>query len=186
MISNLEASILGLVCEGFRYGYELDKIIDERNMRHWTEIAFSSIYYVLKRLEKKGLIASGSEMVSGRARKVYSVTPQGEAAMSDKVRDLISKHHQVTDPFDLGIGNLHRLPFDEIINGLRSYRASLDASEQFYRKRLEVMDESEWPHHIRGLVTRPLAMLGAERKWVQSYIEDLEAHHKAKEELHGL
>jgi DNA-binding PadR family transcriptional regulator len=185
MISNLEASILGLVCEGFRYGYELDKIIDERNMRHWTEIAFSSIYYVLKRLEKKGLITSGSERVSGRARKVYSVTPQGEDAMSEKVRELISSRHQVTDPFDLGIGNLHTLSFEEIIDGLRSYRASLDASEQFYRKRLEVMDESEWPLHIRGLVTRPLAKLDAEKIWIQGYIEGLEAHHEAKEEIRG-
>jgi len=185
MISNLEASILGLVCEGFRYGYELDKIIDERNMRHWTEIAFSSIYYVLKRLEKKGLISSGSERVSGRSRKVYSVTPEGEAAMSEKVRDLISSHHQVTDPFDLGIGNLHTLPFEDVIDGLRLYGASLDVSKKFYRKRLEVMEESEWPHHIRGLVTRPLVMLEAEKKWVQTYIEELEAHHEAKEELHG-
>ncbi|MBT3285587.1 PadR family transcriptional regulator [Candidatus Bathyarchaeota archaeon] len=185
MISNLETSILGLVCEGFSYGYELDKIIDERNMRHWTEIAFSSIYYVLKRLEKKGLITSGSERVSGRTRKIYSVTLQGEATMNEKVRELISSHHQVTDPFDLGIGNLHTLPFEDIIKGLKSYKESLDSREQFYRKRLEVMEESDWPHHIRGLVTRPLAMMDAERKWIQSYINDLEAHHEAKEELHG-
>jgi DNA-binding PadR family transcriptional regulator len=185
MISNLEASILGLVCEGFRYGYELDKIIEERNMRLWTEIAFSSIYYVLKRLEKKGLINSGSERVSGRARKVHSVTPQGETAMSEKVREIISCHHQVTDPFDLGIGNLHTLPFDEIIKGLRTYKESLDAREQLLRKRLEAMDESEWPHHIRGLVTRPLAMLDAERKWVLTYIEGLETHHKVKEKTNG-
>jgi DNA-binding PadR family transcriptional regulator len=184
MISNLETSILGLVCEGFRYGYELEKIIEERNMRHWTEIAFSSIYYVLKRLEKKELIASSSERVSGRARKMYSVTPQGKAAMAEKVSELISSHHPVTDPFDLGIGNLHRLPFEEIIDGLRSYKESLDASELFYRKRLDAMEGTEWPHHIRGLVTRPLAKLDAERKWVQTYIEELEAHHEAKEKLH--
>jgi len=83
MISNLEASVLGLICEGFRYGYELEKTIEERNMRHWTEVAFSSIYYVLKRLEKKGLITSGTERVSGRSRKVYSVTPQGKGEMKE-------------------------------------------------------------------------------------------------------
>ena len=85
----------------------------------------------------------------------------------------------------MGIGNLHTLPFEDIIKGLKSYKESLDSREQFYRKRLEVMEESDWPHHIRGLVTRPLAMMDAERKWIQSYINDLEAHHEAKEELHG-
>ena len=182
MISNLEASVLGLICEGFRYGYELDKIIDERNMRHWTEIGFSSIYYVLKRLEKEGLISSGSEQVSGRSRKVYQVTPQGEAEMKSKVMGLVSNYNHVTDPFDLGVGNLQRLTHEEIIAGLNSYRLSLDIQEQFYLKRLAVMHESKWPPHIRGLVTRPLAMLEAEKKWVESYIDELEALHKAKEE----
>jgi DNA-binding PadR family transcriptional regulator len=181
MISNLEASVLGLICEGFRYGYELDKVIEERNMRHWTEIAFSSIYYVLKRLEKKGLITSGAERVSGRSRKVYSVAPQGKAEMKEKVRDLISSHHAVADPFDLGIGNMHNLTHGEIIAGLRSYIESLGEREQSFRGRLAVMEKSEWPPHIRGLVTRPLAMLEAERSWVVAYIEELESRHKLKE-----
>ena len=185
MISNLEASILGLVCEGFRYGYELEKIIEERNMRHWTEIGFSSIYYVLKRLEKNGLISSSSDLVNGRSRKVYDVTSTGEVEMKEKVTDLVSSYNPVADPFDLGVGNLQRLSHDEIITGLRSYRVSLDAREQFFRDRLAVMLESEWPLHIRGLVTRPLAKLEAEKKWVESYIEELEAHHKAKGESHA-
>ena len=184
MISNLEASILGLICEGFRYGYELDKVIDERNMRHWTEIGFSSIYYVLKRLEKNGLITSGREQVNGRSRKVYQVTPLGEAEMKSKVIGLVSNYNPVADPFDLGVGNLQRLTHEEMIAGLKSYRLSLDTQEQFYLKRLAVMHESEWPPHIRGLVTRPLAKLDAEKKWVESYIDELEALHRAKEESH--
>jgi len=184
MISNLEASILGLICEGFRYGYELNKIIEERNKRYWTEIAFSSIYYVLKRLEKKGLIVSGNERVNSRSRKVYNVSPQGEAEMRGKVQYLISNTHPVPDPFDMGVGNLDKLTHEEIIEGLMSYIESLGDREQFYRKRLTVMEDSEWPYHIRGLVTRPLAMLGSERKWVKTYIDELEALHNAKEGEH--
>lgn len=185
MISDLEASVLGLICEGFSYGYEMEKIIEERNMRHWTEIAFSSIYYVLKRLEKNGYITSSTEAVSGRSRKVYSVTPQGSEAMREKVGDLLSHYHHVADPFDLGVGNMHNLPFEDVIAGLRSYVASLEEREEFLRRRLEVMKNSDWPFHIHGLVTRHLAKLGPEKAWVLGYIDELEAHHKEKEELHG-
>ena len=185
MISNLEASILGLVCEGFRYGYELEKIIEERNMRHWTEIGFSSIYYVLKRLEKTGLISSESNIVNGRSRKVYDVTPKGKAEMREKVKELVSSYHQITDPFDLAIGNLDKISYDEIVFGLKSYLVSLGEREQFYRDRLVVMNNSEWPKHIHGLVTRPLAKLETEKKWVISYIEELEGHHRAKEACHA-
>jgi len=181
MISDLEASVLGLVYEGFRYGYELEKIIEERNMRHWTEIAFSSIYYVLKRLEKNGLITSENERVSGRARKVYTITSLGKTEMQEKVRELISNYHQVTDPFHLGIGNLDKLPYKEIIAGLKSYLGSIDEKESFYKDRLAVMERSDWPNHVRGLVTRPLALLAAEKVWVQSYIDELEELHRSKE-----
>ena len=42
------------------YGYTIEKIIEERGMRHWTDIGFSSIYYVLKRLESRNLIVSSA------------------------------------------------------------------------------------------------------------------------------
>ena len=51
-INEREAAILGLLCENPLYGYTIEKIIEERGMRHWTDIGFSSIYYVLKRLER--------------------------------------------------------------------------------------------------------------------------------------
>jgi DNA-binding PadR family transcriptional regulator len=185
MISDLEASILGLVHEGFQYGYELEKTIEERNMRRWTEIAFSSIYYILKKLEKKELITSKNEQVSGRTRKVYTITPQGKTAMKEKTRELISKHHSVTNPFDLGIANLNNLTHNEAITGLLSYIESIDEKERFYRGRLAEIELSDWPYHIRGLMTRPLALLEAERKWVEGYIEELKEQHRAKEESHA-
>jgi DNA-binding PadR family transcriptional regulator len=181
MISDLETSVLGLICEGFQYGYNIEKTIEKRNMRHWTEIAFSSIYYVLKRLEKKELITSETKQVSGRSRKVYQATQLGKAEMKEKVRELISSYHPLIDPLDLGIGNLDKLTHNEIIEGLRSYVESLGEQEQFLRKRLHAIEESDWPFHIRGLVTRPLAKLDAEMNWVESYIEALKAHYREKE-----
>jgi DNA-binding PadR family transcriptional regulator len=180
MISDLETSILGLIIEGFSYGYQMEKIIEERNMRYWTEIAFSSIYYVLKRLENKEYITSTSKSVSGRSRKVYSVTPKGNEVMKRKVWELISQYHALTDPFDLGIGNLYMLSHEETITGLRSYITSLEEREEFMERRLSVMMTSEWPIHIRALVTRPLAKLNSEKEWVEGYIEELETMKRAK------
>ena len=57
-INERELAILGLLCEKPLYGYTIEKIIEERGMRHWTDIGFSSIYYVLKRLESRNLIVT--------------------------------------------------------------------------------------------------------------------------------
>ena len=57
-MTNKELAILGLVAEGPGYGYQIEQVIEERGMRNWTEIGFSSIYYILNKLEKEGWLTS--------------------------------------------------------------------------------------------------------------------------------
>ena len=50
-----EELILGILAEQPHHGYQIEKLIVDRGMRKWTDVGFSSIYYVLEKLEKKGL-----------------------------------------------------------------------------------------------------------------------------------
>ena len=79
-INEREAAILGLLCENPLYGYTIEKIIEERGMRHWTDIGFSSIYYVLKRLESRNFIESSCQQQEDKpSRKVYTITDSGRS-----------------------------------------------------------------------------------------------------------
>lgn len=66
-----ELTILGLVLEKPSHGYELEQLIELRGIRNWTELGFSSIYYLLGRLEKRGLVTadapSRAETGAGRS-----------------------------------------------------------------------------------------------------------------------
>lgn len=55
LLSNIEVTLLSIVNEKPSYAYEIDKIIDIRDMRRWVRIGVASIYQVLKKLEKKNL-----------------------------------------------------------------------------------------------------------------------------------
>jgi len=183
MISDLEASILGLIIEGYSYGYELEKAIDERNMRNWTEIAFSSIYYVLKRLEKQGLIASTSKNVNGRSRQVYSVTPEGTQAMNTKVNNLLSEYHSLTDPFDLGLSNLNKITPKEALAALQSYRKSLETHDEYLKQSLAKVKEMRWPFYIHGQLKRSMKKLAAEKEWVEEFTEEMRELYSKKGEI---
>ena len=78
-MTNAELAILGLIVEQPRHGYEVEQVIDERGMRDWTEVGFSSIYFLLNKLEKAGSILSHIEPAAGRgpSRKVYHPTQKG-------------------------------------------------------------------------------------------------------------
>ena len=91
-MTNAELVILSLIAEHARHGYEIEQIIEARGMREWTEIGFSSIYYILKKLEKGGLIESRTEQPAGRgpARKVFRVTQAGEKALQTALFEALS------------------------------------------------------------------------------------------------
>ncbi|MBA3293044.1 MAG: PadR family transcriptional regulator, partial [Geodermatophilaceae bacterium] len=76
-LTDAELVLLGLVAERPRHGYDLETVIAERGVREWTALGFSSIYYVLNKLESRGLVSS--ERVSGRqkGRRTYTLTSAG-------------------------------------------------------------------------------------------------------------
>ncbi len=178
-ISNIETAVLGLVCEKPRYGYELEKIIEEREMRNWTEIGFSSIYYVLKRLEKYGYIKSKFEGVPGKpARKVYSITNKGNKVMLETVKDFLSTTVKPHIPFELGMAYMKFLPPQDVLACLNSYLKSLDDRLNHLQDKLSFTQQSKAPFHVIALFTRPIALVKAERIWVKVFIRDYQEYNK--------
>ena len=75
MASDADIVLLSLLAEQPRHGYDLDRVIEQRGYRQWTSLAFSSVYYLLKRLSERGLLES-DEGSQGR-RTVFRVTDAG-------------------------------------------------------------------------------------------------------------
>lgn len=82
-----EPIILKLLAEKMMYGYE---IIREVNARTGGAFAWKegSLYPCLHKLESKGLIASSWRLESGKPRRYYAITVEGEKAMAEKVAEL--------------------------------------------------------------------------------------------------
>lgn len=173
-ISNREAAILGLLCEGPHHGYELEKVITERGMRTWTEIGFSSIYYVLNRLERARLIRSTREEVEGKpSRRVYTVTERGLEAMKEKVRTLLSESKKAVTPFDLGVAYHHLLEPEDVRACLLLYLQSLEEREAFLQR--SVGEQTNY--RVRALFSRPLVCVRAEKAWVEQFITEVGGDH---------
>ena len=75
MSSDADIVLLSLLAERPRHGYDLDRVIEQRGYRQWTSLAFSSVYYLLKRLSERGLLEP-DQSSQGR-RTVFRVTEAG-------------------------------------------------------------------------------------------------------------
>jgi DNA-binding PadR family transcriptional regulator len=175
VISDIEAAILGLLCERSQYAYDLDRTIDERGMRNWTQIGFSSIYYVLKRLESAGLIISSMEAVQGRpSRRNYTVTEAGTAAMKEKIAAVLSSCPKLISPVDLGLANINLLDREEGVECLRKHIASLDQRARFLEGNIAASAGRNDPYRVTFLFELPLAQLVAERECIGKMIKRME------------
>ncbi len=98
-----EVAILGLLISGDKYGYEIEKKIDQTNLREWTTIGFSSIYNILNKLNKKELIAFRyDEKSDGPKRKVFFILDKGRQVFDDKIIEMIK--NPLSNKDDLGVG----------------------------------------------------------------------------------
>ncbi|SEL88285.1 PadR family transcriptional regulator [Rhodococcus maanshanensis] len=173
-LTESEVTLLGLIAERPRHGFDLEKVIGERGMRQWTQIGFSSIYYLLGKLEKRGLIeeVAAPSGGPGRARRVYAITPEGRAAAAERTAAFLAEPSAVAAPVLVGMANWPLLPPAESIGALRR------RSDALGRKRAEVLAardaQQPLPDFVDAVFEYSLAMLEAEQNWVARTLTTLE------------
>ncbi|MDA3730287.1 PadR family transcriptional regulator [Niameybacter massiliensis] len=72
--SLLDACVLAVVRKGDVYGYRLTQ-----EVREALEISESTLYPVLRRLQKEGCLCTYDEPYQGRNRRYYQITELGHA-----------------------------------------------------------------------------------------------------------
>lgn len=68
----LDACVLAVLTSGDTYGYQLTQQI-----RSVVEVSESTLYPVLRRLQKDGAVEPYDEPFQGRNRRYYRLTPKG-------------------------------------------------------------------------------------------------------------
>ncbi len=174
-MTNAELAILSLIAETPRHGYEIEQTIESRGMREWTEIGFSSIYYLLNKLEKAGFV--GSELIAthgrGSARRVFQITLDGRAALNKATLEALSHPKPSYPSILLGMANLPNVSVVRALGALRNYHAGLiDRTEH-----VEARNKSQGPlpDHVEMLFDYSLSMLEAEKNWIEKIIKRMEA-----------
>ena len=173
-MTNAELAILSLIAEGPRYGYEIEQTIEERGMRDWTEVGFSSIYYLLNRLEKAGfargkMCRSGSR---GPSRKVYEITSKGRNAQIKATIEVFSVARHSYTSILLGVANLSVISHEQAMEVLNNY------CQLLVERRTKVANTARSQRPLsnvaESLFDYSLTMINAELAWVQKFMAQLE------------
>jgi len=170
-MNNIEIAILGLLTERAMHGYELDAVVEDRGMRNWTEIGFSSIYSTFKKLEKREFVESRIEYGETLPpRKIYEVTEKGAREFRKEVKRILSSPKRPVSEFDLGIANLPCVSKEEAISSLENYIKKLKKEKKELEELWEKQGGESLPFFVAALFTRPIAHTEAELEWVEKFI----------------
>ncbi len=170
-ITNAELAILSLVAEKPVHGYQIEQIITERGMREWTEIGFSSIYYLLNKLEKKSWIVSHMQdaIHQGPSRRVFAITSIGLQICKQETLAALSEPRTSPSHFQMGLANLPLLDKSEILKALKHYEDILNI-----KKRGLVIKKNSYgksiPRHVKALFDHSLKSIDSELGWIQDFM----------------
>ncbi len=173
-MTNAELALLSLLSEEPGHGYELEEKIETRGMRDWTDIGFSSIYAILKKLERAGWIKAepAHSVGKGPPRKVYRITDEGREAQHAAVRLSLSTPGRPNGSLLLGLSNLPILSAGEAREALSEYQESLEANLEQLLRRSEALQPLQ--DFIQAMFDYSTTMIATEMAWVRDYLQRLE------------
>jgi DNA-binding PadR family transcriptional regulator len=131
MTTKVEIAVLGLLAEQPMHGYDLLERARARSMGFWTELSRASVYQVLKRLERDGLVAGrAQEGREGPDRRVFRITKAGRTRLAEGAVETAGALVPAETPAGVALGIAHSLPAS-------AARAAADGRERSLRDLLD-------------------------------------------------
>ena len=166
-LSLSEHLILGILSEQARHGYDIEKIIIERGMRKWAVVGFSSIYYVLERLEEKGL-ATGDD-TQGNEKKQYSITNGGVSVLKAETKKRIAERMPANTHFMTGLATSNLIGVSELAKSLEQRKVELASDLEALKDKQFTIENI--PQSARRLLELGETLLEAELRWINKELE---------------
>lgn len=150
------------------YAYEIEKIIEHIHAREWLDIGFSTIYYALNRLHKKGFVTRKKVLQNSKPPRVlYSKTLSGEITLKAEVKKALHHLELPKSDYNQALLSIDLFEQDEILassqNRLAVCREALQDVKQAYEQQHGDMGQF--------ILLRNMRLIEAEISWLTDWID---------------
>jgi len=172
--SNAELALMSLLAERPMHAYEIAQIIEERGMREWTQIGFSSIYYLLKKMHKAGWLNSEEERseVGGPSRLVYSLSKPGTAIWGKAVIHSLTNIHRGNNPFLIALSAIPLLEHKDVKIALVSKQEKLEEEAKRLVDKINGFG-SNIPTNVEAMFDHTLGQITTTIEWIKRWKDNL-------------
>ena len=142
-MATIDLIVLGMLKDQALSAYDIQKLVEYRNISKWVKISTPSIYKKVIQLEEKGYIA-GNTVKEGKMpeKAVYSLTETGQHEFEKLMLEIASQPIRIFLDFNAVIVNLEKLDASYREECLRRIESTVSELKQYLEDNLKLKEDA--------------------------------------------
>lgn len=172
-MATIDLIVLGMVKKEALSAYDIQKLVEYRNISRWVKISTPSIYKKVIQLEEKGYIKSAMVKEGNMAEKaVYSLTENGEIEFKKLMKGIASKPINIFLDFNAVIVNLNSLSLEDQKACLTNIENNIKTLKSYLEENINLKkDIQDIPETGKLVLQQQFILAEAIEKWIISVKE---------------
>lgn len=175
-MATIDLIVLGMLKQESLSAYDIQKIVEYRNISKWVKISTPSIYKKVIQLEEKGYIKSTTVKEGNMPEKaVYSLTDTGERKFEDLALEISAMPVRFFLDFNAVIVNLLSLPPEKRELCLTNIEDGVKTLKNYLEKNINMKENlPEVPKTGKAVLQQQLTLAESVETWINSLKESFE------------
>ncbi|MCO7117405.1 PadR family transcriptional regulator [Oscillibacter valericigenes] len=169
-MATIDLIVLGILKKEPMSAYDIQKLVEYRNISKWVKISTPSIYKKAIQLEEKGLI-QGEIVKEGKMpeKAIYSLTEAGEAEFERLMFEIAAKPINIFLDFNAVIVNLESLPAEKQKSCIAEIEENVSILKSYLEDNIrEKENEPSIPATGMAVLRQQYVLAEAIQTWVSS------------------
>ena len=174
-MATIDLIVLGMLKDEALSAYDIQKLVEYRNISKWVKISTPSIYKKVIQLEEKGPVRS-SIVKEGKMpeKAVYSLTEEGEKEFVELMTDISSKPVRIFLDFNAVIVNLAKLPARTRNLCLTQIEENVKSLKAYLEENMNIKENiAEIPAEGKAVLQQQYILVQAIETWIASLKESI-------------
>lgn len=169
-MATIDLIVLGMLKKEPLSAYDIQKLVEYRNISRWVRISTPSIYKKVIQLEEKGCITSHIEKDGKMPEKaVYSLTAAGEKEFEKLMLETACKPIRIFLDFNAVIVNLDSLPPEKGRECLENIENNMKVLKNYLEENISIKENiQDIPETGMAVLQQQLILAQAIETWIAS------------------
>ena len=169
-MATIDLIVLGMLKKESLSAYDIQKLVEYRNISRWVKISTPSIYKKVIQLEGKGYIQSTPVKEGNMPEKaVYSLTDAGEKEFEKLMLEIAQKPVRIFLDFNAVIVNLEQLSFEKRNICLNDIEEQVNILKSYIEENIALKENMpEIPETGMAVLRQQLVLAQAIEDWIKS------------------